>query len=418
YHEKGQGDQVDFPVGHAMAWMGNYAESSDLLTFHYLNRARNYKDYRSAISYFASPAQNFVFADTNNDIAITSHGKFPLKWKGQGKFLLDGRRKDHDWAGYVPMEHNPHSYNPPRGFVSSANQFPADTTYPYYLGWAFAAPTRGLRINDRLAQMKEATVEDFKNLLHDNHNLEAEWLLPMLLEELRAEPSLAEHVAINYLETWDLQNAPESVAASIFERWIPALADDIWNDEFGDAEPVRNPILDRTFRLLLEEADSPWFDDKRTVDKIETRGDIIRRSFKSTIERLEKEFGPITNLESGKVHPWAWALVKQTNINHLVPNFAQFSRKNVYTGGGPRIVNATSRTHGPSWRMIVQLDASWPKAWGLFPGGQSGNPGSRHYDDMVDTWAAGELDELVFLKDAQEEHLRVKQTIRLYKKRP
>src|SRR5690606_6892833 len=113
YHEKGQGDQVDFPVGHAMAWMGNYAESSDLLTFHYLNRARNYKDYRSAISYFASPAQNFVFADTNNDIAITSHGKFPLKWKGQGKFLLDGRRKDHDWAGYVPMEHNPHSYNPP-----------------------------------------------------------------------------------------------------------------------------------------------------------------------------------------------------------------------------------------------------------------------------------------------------------------
>src|SRR5690606_30861106 len=138
------------PIGYAMRWVTNETDGADVLTFHYLNRAEDYDDYRAALAYFTAPAQNFVFSSNGGDIAITSNGKLPLKWEGQGKYLLDGAVAAHDWQGWIPREQNPGVKNPARGFVSSANQFPADTTYPYYLDWRFAHASRALRINERL----------------------------------------------------------------------------------------------------------------------------------------------------------------------------------------------------------------------------------------------------------------------------
>ena len=62
--------------------------------------------------------------------------EFPAKWKRQGDFVMPGTDSSYMWQGYIPMEENPHVINPERGFVSSANQLPADTTYPYYIGGA------------------------------------------------------------------------------------------------------------------------------------------------------------------------------------------------------------------------------------------------------------------------------------------
>ncbi len=77
-----------------------------------------------------------------------------------------------------------------------------------------------------------------------------------------------------------------------------------------------------------------------------------------------------------------------TDIRHLTRSIPAFSRMGLRTGGGAHIVNATKKTHGPSWRMVVELGEE-PKGWGIYPGGQSGNPGSPYYDNMVDDWVAG-----------------------------
>jgi penicillin amidase len=79
---------------------------------------------------------------------------------------------------------------------------------------------------------------------------------------------------------------------------------------------------------------------------------------------------------------------------------------NVDCGGGAGIVNATSERNGPSWRMVVALGPQ-VQAYGVYPGGQSGNPGSPFYNNMLETWRVGQLDELVFLRAAQEQHPRV-----------
>ncbi len=397
YHEaKSTNYSKNVPVGYAMRWMANETDGADILTFYHLNRATDYDDYRHALTYFTAPAQNFIFSDNKNDIAITSNGKLPVKWKGQGKYLLDGTLPEHDWQGWVPMEQNPTVKNPIRGYVSSANQFPADTTYPYYLDWKFAHSSRAIRINERLEVMENATADSLRMLQNDNYNVDARRILPHLLASLEKDDSIRQSAEFQAIESWEYQNDADAVGASIFERWLDELLIAIWSDEFPVSEGLLAPSLDRTFELIKHEPDSRWFDNVLTEDTVETMDDVIRQSFHATTTRLQERYGAITDGN------WAWSKVKRTRIMHLVPNFTTFGRTDIINGGGSGIVNATTGTHGPSWRMVVQLDGDWPTAYGLYPGGQSGNPGSQYYDNMIDRWANGELDTLLFMKDVDE----------------
>jgi len=108
---------------------------------------------------------------------------------------------------------------------------------------------------------------------------------------------------------------------------------------------------------------------------------LAKASFLEMVEKIKE----IENTEKD----YSWANFKKTSILHLVPNFKSFSHFNVYTGGGAGILNATSERHGASWRMIVEMGENG-EAWGIYPGGQSGNPGSKYYDNLLKKWANGE----------------------------
>jgi penicillin amidase len=394
--DKKENFSKDAPAGHAMKWIAHFNTGSDLMAFYGLNRAKNYEDYRKALSLYSAPAQNFVFASNENDIAITVNGKLPLKWKEQGKYILDGSNPEHDWQGYIPFEQNPTVKNPPRGFVSSANQFSVDPSYPYYLGWHFAAPYRGLRINQRLEQMSNATADSLRYLQNDNYNLVAERVLPSLIPVLESYGTEETLPVVKLLKEWNKENNAHSVATSVFETWMGELRKWIWKDEFPDTDNVMFPLDDRTAELLVKHSSSKWFDDITTKDTVETMNDVVMGSFKATIDSLTKWHG--TRNEKS----WAWYNVKNTGVNHLVPSFKVFSRHTIENGGGAQIVNATTSRTGPSWRMVVELDKEWPRAYGLYPGGQSGKPASKYYDNMIDDWAAGKLNALVFMKSKDQ----------------
>lgn len=411
YHEEKPTNYMKgVPAGYAMRWITNETDGADVLTFYYLNRAKNYEDYRKALTYFTAPAQNFIFSSNAGDIAITSNGKLPLKWEGQGKYLLDGTLAVHDWQGWIPKDQNPTVKNPSRGFVSSANQFPVDTTYPYYLDWKFAHPSRAIRINERLAAMTAATADSLRLLQNDNFNVDARRILPTLLIALSAVDSIRSLPEYEIISRWNYRNDANEVGAAIFEYWLPEIRRAIWDDEFPEDDQFLYPSLDRTFALLENEPDAAWFDDRRTTDRVESTAEIIGQSFLATLDKLRERQG---NLSDGN---WTWAKVKQTQIRHLVPSFTSFGRTGIENGGGDGVVNATTTTHGPSWRMVVQLDGDWPKAYGIYPGGQSGNPGSSYYDNMVDQWARGELDTLLFLREPQPVSKRLPRHINLIPK--
>lgn len=383
----------NIPTGHALRWIA-HDPSNDIETFYLLNRARNYTDYRAALTHYTAPAQNFIFASVDNDIAITPSGYFPLKWNQQGKFLMDGCDPLNDWHGRVPADQNPTVKNPPRNFVSSANQRPTDATYPYYLNWEFAGYERAHRINNRLSVMTRANVDSLRNLQNDNYSIWAENVLPTLLQAIDPKSlNQTEAKGFELLKKWDKYFTAESIAASIAEMWQKMLDKATWSDKFDIPNmPMRYPSKDKLVELLLREPNSKWFDNTKTPQR-ETRDDIIRTSYRLTIDTLQRKYGPISQ-------QWTWGNVKHTNVPHLA-KITGFGSKFLNIGGSKLSINALNESNGPSWRMIVALGKQ-VKAYGIFPGGESGNPGSFYYDDMIDTWSNGKLNELVYLKSKDE----------------
>jgi len=395
------------PVGNALRWIA-HDKSNELLTFYLLNRGKNYADYRKALTYYTAPAQNFIFASAENDIAITPNGKFPLKWKEQGKFILDGSDPANDWQGWIPASQNPTVKNPPRNFVSSANQSSTDPTYPYYINWEFSPYERGQRINDRLTVMKDATADSMRVLQSDSYSIIAQDLLPHILPLIDASKlNATQKEALNITTKWNKFFEAKEVAASIFDLWTKRLSYDIWDDEFTIADiPMRYPSRDRTIELIRNDPNSKWFDNVKTSKK-ESLADLVNESFKFTCDSLERKYGPI-----GK--NWYWGKVKGTNVPHLA-KIPGFGSKKLLIGGAKSTVNAVSEANGPSWRMVIELGKN-VKGHGVYPGGQSGNPGSPFYDNMVDTWAQGKLYDLFFMQSPDDNSGKIISRYKISKK--
>jgi penicillin G amidase len=388
----------------ALRWIAHNS-SNELLTFYKLNRAKNYEGFRDAFRTYTAPAQNMNYAGTDGNIAIQTGGQFPLKWPYQGRSVGDGSDPRYDWNAFIPFEENPSALNPERGFLSAANQHPADTDYPYYLGEDFAPYERGRRINDLLGRMDNITADDFKEMQMDNFSYHARHLLPVLLE--RMAPSQLDERERGYLSLlaeWDYTNAGKLTEPSVFSVWWEQLYSEIWDNKYDTVYPMRRPSRENTLYLILEEPDSYLFNNIST-GKNETLNDLILISFRHAIEELTSRFG-----ESSE--NWLWGYVNRTNFHHLgqIPGLGIMD---VFTGGGAESINAIRGSHGPSWRMVVELDPEGVRGYGVYPGGQSGNPGSKTYDEFVETWRTGELYELLFLREKPETSDDFPLTIRL-----
>ncbi|MGB8190612.1 MAG: penicillin acylase family protein [Chitinophagaceae bacterium] len=396
-------DGTGTPVGFTVRWVATET-SEEVKTFYLLNRAKNYDDYRQALHYFSSPAQNFIFAGADNDISITSNGKFPLRYKNQGKFILDGGDVADDWHGWIPMEQNPSVKNPARGYVSSANQPLADSTYPYYISWQYGSSERATRINQRLEQMHGATVDSLRALQNDNYSILASQVLPTLLANLDRSALSDYKEALNTITQWNRYYDADSKGATIFNLWWSLFFKSIWTDDFDKKDqPLRWPTRDRTVKMLLQESNARWFDDTRTPQQ-ENCKELINKSFVRTIDSLTAKLG---NIGDG----WKWGQSRRCRISHLA-GIQAFSLDPFETGGSAATVNAMSDGFGPSWRMVVQLGPQ-VKGYGIFPGGQSGNPGSIYYDNLFGKWKEGQLNELVFLQSKDESNPSVQSTISL-----
>ncbi|WP_317228601.1 penicillin acylase family protein [Pedobacter montanisoli] len=395
------------PTGNALRWIA-HEESNELMTFYYLNRGKNYDDYRKALTYFTAPAQNFIFASADNDIAITPNGKFPLKWKNQGKFILDGTDPAYDWHGWIPSDQNPTVKNPPRNFVSSANQSSTDTTYPYYINWEFSPYERGKRINDRLAAMNKINADSMRNLQMDSYSIFAENLLPYILPLVNSSSlNATQKEAFNTVKNWNKFFNAHEIGASVFDLWAKRLFFEIWDNKFTDPKvPMRYPSRDRTIELIQKDSNSKWFDNVKTTKK-ETLNDLVNQSFIFTCDSLQRKNGPI-----GK--DWEWAKIKDSHVPHLA-KIPGFGSKTLLIGGSKSTVDALGESNGPSWRMVVELGKK-PKGHGVYPGGQSGNPGSPFYDNMIDTWAEGKLYDLFFMQSPDDQSGKIISHYKISKK--
>lgn len=363
---------------YAVRWKA-HDPSDELKIFNMLNHAKNYADYSTAVTNLHTPGQNCVFACKNGDIALRTQGEWPAKWKGQGDFVMPGTDSSYLWQGMIPQNEVPYQYNPERGFVSSANQKPVDdNTYPYYLGRDYP-PYRGYTINKRLNAMTAITPQDMMALQTDNFDAAAAMVKPLIVANMKEnELNAAEKKYFDILKNWNCRDDVGETGATVFEKFWKNFEAAVFDDEYANApKVVMRPFFSTLVESILK--DSAYnFLDNNTTPQVETLADDITAALKKATVELRK-------IESdGKLN---WEKYKATRINHLA-KLAPFSRLNLPAGGGTRAINATKTDHGPSWRMVISLTAK-TEAYGVYPGGQSGNPGSKYYDSFVDQWVAG-----------------------------
>jgi penicillin amidase len=373
---------------YAMRWI-SHDGSNEMRAFYELNRARNHAEYMKALDHYVAPAQNWAFACVNGDIAIRIQGKFPVRRVNEGRFVLDGTTTATEWQAFIPYEQNVMDKNPPRGFISSANQISADATYPYYLHTGSYNETyRNRRINQLLTQASNITPQDMMKMQNDNFNLQAAESVPLLLAKVDAATLSAEAKTIyEELAKWNFFNEADLVAPAYYEVLWEEVLRGIWDEMFESKVRVRIPTDFTTIQLMKDNPELSFYDVVATGEK-ETLPDVIKIAFEKTASRI----GTWKNENAGKVLDWG--NYKNTLLQHLMRllPMSEYARN----GGNGGIVNATSHRHGPSWRMIVSLEKTGVRAWGTYPGGQSGNPASPFYTNLIDSWERAQPNPLHF----------------------
>jgi len=382
----------------SLAWTG-LAPTKDLVAIWGMGRAKDMRQFLAALDDLAVPCLNIVYADVDGNIAMHPCGTLPVRTPGQGRIPLDGASGDNDWLATIPRSQLPLSVNPPEHFVASANGRPAPLGFPHYLGWMWDASYRIRRINDQLSAADKISLDGMKAIQCDAYDKAAERFVPVLLaahnDGKPAEP-IAQR-ALDELAKWDYVADADSIGTAIWLRWFQIYREQIWNDEWtsrGIQQPDgswgfsgtnrREPMIEVLEFITREDPQSIWFDD-RTTPQRETRDDILRSSFLAAVTALRGQLGD-------DVAKWNWGAINILHIGSLSRQ-PDLARRGLATVGTAYTVNPGSNVGtvggGASWRMIVDL-ADPSRSIGVYPGGQSENPASPLYNDLMEPWAKGE----------------------------
>lgn len=395
-YDQGFGTDISANNSIALRWVAHDPSNEGAMWFK-LNRAKNYSDFLNAIKTFSCPGQNMTFASKGGDIAIWQQGKFPARWGRQGLYLMPGEDSSYMWQGFIPQSENPHVINPADGFVQSANQRPVDSLYPYFIPGNYIT-SRGVTLYNKLSQMQQVTPRKMMSLQNDYYSSLAADAVPLLLKYIdRSHMSDLEKAHLNELADWDFYATPDSRATTIYQAWIDSLQSVIWNDEWKQFDSsIVSPDEITLIEILLRDSASSYIDNKTTPAK-ENINMQVTQAFRMAIVAINKNENDLV-----------WWKHKNPTIYHLLRSAVMpFARTGIKVGGWSNTLNAVTNTHGPSWRMIVHL-TSPTEAYGIYPGGQSGNPGSKYYDNFVNNWAAGKYYPLWMMKEAEKGDKRIK----------
>lgn len=389
----------------ALRWLPHdIPDTDEFNTFIKGMAAQNYNQYLEATEAYISPGQNFGFASKEGDIAMRINGRFPAKQTHDGRFLEWGNQSENNWHHWIPKYQNPQILNPERGFVSSANQVSAHKDYPYYFTGKFER-YRNRIINDSLSLKSQFSVQDMKKMHVNNLSYKALDFLEMLKNYPRKAslPSDAKRIYENLIQ-WNGHYTSNSSEATTFDIFYDKLEKNTWDEleKLKDSIDIVLPEDWRLLELILQDPNNKYFDIVETP-VVETALDIIQLALNETAQTIHER------LSSGLVNEWG--SYRPLSILHLL-RLPAFSVEDLPAGGSPDAINAINLTYGPSWRMIVSLENKI-KAYAVYPGGQSGNPSSQYYKNMIEPWLKGEYFELNNSNDIEDIKKSARQRITL-----
>jgi penicillin amidase len=355
-----------------------------------VDQARDWKTFLAATYRWKLPTENIVYADVDGNIGWIAAGLDPIRsWSGLLPVSGDGR---YEWTGFLPFAKLPQTLNPASGFIATANHDIRPPGYRYQLNYEWAEPSRANRIKQVLSTRADWTREAFERLQHDEYSIPAAELVAPLVAAAKKQGMTAG--ALGLMASWDFVMRKDAVQPLLFSAWLRQLGPAVFRPRLGKPGG-RQRGREWDLPVLLQLIAKP--DRGFGANPVRGRDSVLIATFAAAVEAVTKEFGSDQT-------KWRWGTVHQAPFRH--PLSRAFDLPNASRGGSETTVNMTGgagwfQTAGASYRGIFDT-ADWDNSVATNVPGQSGQPGSRFYDNLLPLWTEYRYFPLAFSRAAVE----------------
>ena len=394
-------DFIDDERPIAMQWIYTKLNNQLLEVGYDISHATSLSEFKEGAKKLHAPGLNIMYGDAKNNIAWFASGKL-YKYRDSlyTKTILDGASGKDEIVEYLDFEENPQAINPSWNYVYSANNQPDSIAGILYPGY-YLSEDRARRIVNLLEPKNDWTKDDVAKMLYDVTSPTAQDVSENFANILgNADFSPSEKKAIHLLKNWKGNYNKNEVGPVIYNRMVYEFQKNTFEDEMGNAynQFVNTPLIEKVLPVQVARKNSVWWDDVSTSEKVETKEDIVRKSFKNTFDFLKYQLGE-------NVEDWKWNRVASVEYEHPIGKGGAALRSLFNVGlfrtrGGDQVINnqiynidstgVYKIIAGPSTRRVVDF-SDVENSLAILPTGQSGNVFSEHYKDQAQKYLDGEF---------------------------
>ncbi len=335
-------------------------------------RAKNWNEFVGAMARYKSPSENMVYADTSGNIGWIASGAAPVRANNAtGLLPVPGDTGQFEWTGFLPVADLPQSYNPAKHFVATANNNILPPGYKKQLSFEWSPPSRAERATQMLSEPnKKFSITDFEHMQYDL------LCLPAKRFQAIVRKSHPEHHAelVNEFLKWDARLTADSRPGLLYELWTSALIAATYPHDW------RGGVSLEVVFKLLEDRPNP-------------------RAISEALDHA------VAAIERGLPHreDWKWSAAHSLIMRHPLDS-PQMNLPRIPRPGDSNTVNAAGGTggdSGASYRQILDV-GDWDRSVVTNTPGESGDPQSKHYRDLLEDWLTGRYHPLPFSRKAVE----------------
>ncbi len=396
-------DQIDDERSIAMKWIYTHLPNQLLDVCYEMSHANSLEAFRTGVSKIHAPGLNVMYGDAKNNVAWFGAAKlYEYRDSLSTKTYLDGASGKDEILNYLDFDDNPQAINPDWGYVYSANNQPDSVKGKLYPGY-YLPEDRARSITSIINSKKDFTKDDVAKMIYNVNSLVVNEVIEEASKVLKIDDLTSkEKKTFDVLKSWDGNYFKESVAPTIYNRFIFEFLKNTFKDEMGtkgfyqflDGAPLQKKMI----AVQMAKESSVWWDDITTKEKKETKIDIVSKSFAEAVTFLEQQLGE-------DINEWKWKKVLSIEHGHAIGQAGGLLRKYFNVGpfathGGNEVINnhifkldSTGYykvVGGPSTRRVIDF-SDVENSLGILPTGQSANRFSPNYKNLAKKYLNGEF---------------------------
>ncbi|HSK72469.1 MAG TPA: penicillin acylase family protein, partial [Pyrinomonadaceae bacterium] len=376
---------------YALRWTAFDPKLSTFDSFFYINYAKNWEEFKNALRDYGGSMQNFIYADVKGNIGWYAAGKVPIRKTGDGSLPYDGATDAGEWVGFIPFEELPHLYNPPEGFIVTANQRTVGKSYKYHdLIARVYVPFRAKRIYDLIAANPKMTLNDSSDIQMDTFSI----LHSRFAREIVNQKAASDET-LKLFGAWDGRMSPDSQAALLAEEMRGVFVRRLLTGNFGEdvGRRIRFANEGNFLDKIIRNKPKDWL-----PKEFSSYTELLKAAEVEARDNLIKRLGIDRN-------KWTWGEAYKARFAHplvVAPLIGlQFNVPVLPVKGSGGSGASPNVGAGVSMRLLAQ-PPDWDLTRQVITTGQSGNPKSPHWADQLENWYNGNTPVFPFSKSAVE----------------